>query len=133
MKPKFFTFSKAFNDSDGKMRIVTIVGKLEKIADSSTRSTETHPTPTTTVFTFEDKKDYLRKLTYAFSICHPDDFENFNEEVGARIAKRRIERNPLGEMWSKKITTLTKQQVEVILKGELDYIGENVDKFIQSV
>ena len=33
MKPKFFHFSKAFNDTEGKMRVVTIVGKVEKIKD----------------------------------------------------------------------------------------------------
>lgn len=133
MRPKYFHFNKAFNDNNGRMRMVTIVGKVEKIKDNKLDITETNPNATTTIFTYVDKKQFLRKLTYAYAICHPDDFDNFNEEVGVRIATRRIKTNPLGEMWSHKITTLTKQQVEVILKGELDFIGENIDKFIEAV
>lgn len=133
MKPKFFHFSKAFNDTEGKMRVVTIVGKVEKIKDNKLDATELNPDANTTIFKYVEKKQFLRKLTYAYSICHPEDFDNFNEEIGIKLATRRVETNPLGEMWSHKITTLTKQQIEVILRGELDFIGENIDKFIDAV
>ena len=132
-KPKFYHFVKGFSDSQGKTHIVTIVGKLEKERDYTQEMQETHPTDTRTIFVFDAKKGFKRTLSYAYSICHPDDFEAFTEEKGIKIAKRRLETNPLGEMSTTKITTLTKQQIEVILKGELDFIGENLEKFIQHI
>lgn len=75
------------------------------------------------------KPSTKRELKYAYSICHSDD--NFNEEVGKKLALKRTKTSPMGELETKYITTLCPDQINLILYGELKYIINNIDKFIK--
>ena len=69
-----------------------------------------------------------RTLTYAVSICHPDD--EFDEELGVEIAKKRLNEKPLGQLSTTLVTTLCEDQIKLILFGELNYVINNIDRFI---
>lgn len=134
MKEKFYTFNGKSKDKNGIEHIVTIVGKFtqEKVDEFVTKEINVE----------DEKKDnkYVkglitypvrkkkRTLTYAVSICHPDD--EFNEDEGIRIAKKRIEEKPLGQLQTTLVTTLCEDQINFILFGELNYVINNIDKFI---
>ena len=70
----------------------------------------------------------VRTLTYAVSICHPDDV--YDEEIGIEIAKKRINEKPMGQLSTTLVTTLCEDQIKLILFGELNYVIDNIDGFI---
>ena len=133
MSRKIYSMYGTAVDKDGQKHVVTIVGEYTTKKEVEFNSTDVD------VQVSEDKfvqgiitvprKQMVRTLRYAYSICNPED--EFNEEVGISIATRRIKDNPLGELKTKYVTSLCKDQIEIILFGELKYIMENIDKFIQ--
>lgn len=134
MKQKFYSMYGTAVDRYGDEHIVTIVGEFtqekvehfnttevnvedEKIPNKVTKGILTYPTKVKT-----------RTLKYAFSICHQDD--EFDEELGIEIAKKRIAKKPLGELTTTLVTTLCEDQIKLILFGELNYVINNIDSFI---
>lgn len=77
-----------------------------------------------------DKPEMKRTLKYAFAICHPDD--KFNLEIGKKIATKRAKKSPMGMLETTLITSLCKDQIKLILDGELQYIVKNIDKFLEN-
>ena len=75
------------------------------------------------------KKHFARKLTIAYSICHPDDL--YDPQIGIDVAKKRLKENPLGTIFTNCITMLQKEDVEAILQAKCDYICDNIDKFVK--
>ena len=75
------------------------------------------------------KPEVKRTLAYAYAICHPDD--KFNLEVGKKIATKRAKKSPMGLLETTLITSLCKDQIKLILDGELQYIVKNIDKFLE--
>ena len=63
-----------------------------------------------------------------YAICHPDD--EFNEEIGINLAKRRIETDPIGTIESYNVTMLNDDQNEMMVLIELAHIIKNIDKYI---
>ena len=138
MKQKFYSMHGTAVDKNGGEHIVTIVGEylqgketkmLSMTANQVMKDNGIYGMP------FKDDaiitvpyKQKTRTLTYAFSICHPDDI--FDEELGVEIAKRRIKEQPWGQLKTEMITTLCEDQINFILFGELKYIMDNIDKFI---
>lgn len=135
MKQKFYSMHGVAVDRNGDKHMVTIVGEYvqEKVETCITKEINikderkehkvlqgilTYPTTIKT-----------RTLTYAVSICHPDD--QFNKEVGIELAKRRIKKNPLGQLSTNLVTTLCEDQIKLILFGELNYVIDNIDKYIE--
>ena len=70
----------------------------------------------------------IRNLRYSFAICHSDD--QFDEEVGKKLALKRAKKSPMGELETKYITTLCPDQINLILFAELKHIVHNIDKYI---
>ena len=133
MKPKFYSFGKNFTNKEGITRRIVIVGKLEKLIDDDPIGEEIVHNGKKGMFIVKDRVIW-RKLSYAYAICHPDDLtEHVDDNIAINIAKRRIKENPLGELFSSRITTLTTQQIEFILQGELDYIGEHIDEILAKI
>lgn len=132
MATKIFKMSAKAVGNDGLERMVTIVGELEKtnerVSDFEPRIVDGEE-----CFAFVSKKVKKRKLTYALSICHPDDMNIFDEEVAVEIAKRRIKKNPMGWLESESPTNFSDDQVNIILFGELKYAIDHVDDFIEKV
>lgn len=131
MRKKFYSMSGEAIDSEGKSHVVTVVGLCtqEKETDIVSENVDVslwNGKSTNGVLSYPNKK-IVRRLKYAFSICHPDD--EFDEETGVKLAKRRLSK-PLGELKTEYITCLTPEQVNMILFEELNYIIDNIDKFI---
>lgn len=134
MKQKFYTMHGTAIDKNGEEHIVTMVGEYLQ-----TKETEIVTELANNVLVGMEFKDdailsvpvtkKVRILTYAFSICHPQDI--YDEEIGVEIAKRRIKDHPLGQLKTEMITTLCPDQVKFILFGELKYVMDNIDKFIE--
>lgn len=135
MKQKFFHMYGKAVDKNGEQHIITIVGKLTQETVNMTESEDVtvliNNKKESNGLLIYDVPSKVRKLKYAFSICHPHDIENFDIEKGVEIAKKRIEKQPLGELETKLKTTLCDDQVKLILFGELNYIINHIDKFIE--
>lgn len=133
MSRKVFSLHDTAVDKEGVQHEVTIVGVYTNKNETETRGQEVNleleDGKIVTAFLTMPKKQRVRTLRYAFSICNPED--EFNEQEGIKIAERRTKTNPLGELKTTFITSLCKDQVEHILRGELNYIIDNIDKFIE--
>lgn len=133
MSRKIYSMYGTATDSNGQNHVVTIVGeytnKKELEFNESEVDVVVNDNKTTTGLLTVPRKQMVRTLRYAYSICNPED--EFNEQEGIRIATKRIKNNPLGELKTKYVTSLCKDQIEIILFGELKYIMDNIDKFIE--
>lgn len=134
MKQKFYSMYGTAIDQYGDEHIVTIVGEFIQEKTEVTINKEVNVEDdfkpnkyTKGVLTYPTKVK-TRTLTYAVSICHPDD--EFDEELGVEIAKRRINQKPLGQLSTTLVTTLCDDQIKLILFGELNYVIDNIDHFI---
>lgn len=132
MRPKYYSFYGSAIDSRGNEHIVTVVGeytqtKEEEIKSEIVSVVNDNFQNVDGVLTYPQTKKH-RTLTYSYSICHPDD--NFNEELGVELAKKRLRHRPLGKLETDMVTSLCKDQIKLILFGELHYIIENIEKFL---
>lgn len=131
MSRKIYSMYGTAVDKNGQNHVVTIVGEYTNKKENKYIGEELeveHYGKNTTGFAFIPTKQMVRTLRYAYAICNPED--KFDEQEGIRIATKRIKTNPLGELQTKYVTSLCKDQIELILFGELKYIMENIDKFI---
>ena len=135
MSKKFYSMHGTAKDANGQPHVVTIVGMFESTKETLVKNEDVivDVSPTKNVegkLTYEVKKP-IRKLTYAYSICHPED--KFNEQTGIDIAKTRIHSNPMGQLITPYVTCLCKDQIELILFGELKFILDNIDRFLDKL
>ena len=134
MKQKFYSMYGTAVDLYGDKHIVTIVGEYtqEKVETEVTKEMDIvddfKPTRVVKGKLTYPTKIKIRTLTYAVSICHPDD--EYNEEIGIELAKKRINEKPMGQLTTSLVTTLCEDQIKLILFGELNYVINNIDKFI---
>lgn len=136
MKQKFYHLVGKAIDADGLEHIVTIVGELTKETELTTsfnRVNVENGDNITEGYIIYPSKNKVRRLRYAYSICHTDDIPHFNENVGIEIAKKRLNTQPLGELETHFKTTLCEDQIKLILFGELKHIMDNIDKFIDKL
>lgn len=135
MSKKLYSMYGTATDAQGQKHIVTVVGEFESTKEEVVRNEDViiDVTPKKAVdgkLTYTVKKP-IRKLTYAYSICHPSD--TFNEQTGIDIAKSRLKDNPMGVLTSPYVTCLCKDQIELILFGELKFIMNNIDRFLDKL
>ena len=133
MSRKIYSMYGTAIDKNGVEHVVTIVGEYTTRKDVNWNTVNVD-VPVNENKTVEGvlsipRKQVIRTLKYAYSICNPED--KFDEEECIRLTTKRIKNNPLGELETKYVTSLCKDQIEIILFGELKYIMENIDKFIQ--
>ena len=132
MPKKLYSMHGTAQDANGNPHVVTIVGQFETTKTPVVKYedviVDVSPTKNVEGKLVYETKQPIRKLTYAYSICHPDD--KFDEQTGINIAKRRIKSSPMGELTTKYVTSLCKDQIELILFGELKFILDNIDMFL---
>lgn len=74
-------------------------------------------------------KQLKRKLTLGVSICHP--LDDFDEEIGVEIAKKRIEnRQDVGSIETSSVTMLTEDAILAELVTKLNYVLEHLEDYI---
>lgn len=133
MKTKYFNVYGKAVDSEGERHYVTIVGKFEqgRIKDvvQDVVPVEVKPNSFVDGILTYQKKRLKRKLTLGVSICHPKD--EFDEEVGIKVAKGRIENGQdLGIIETNDVTMLTEDAIMAELIVKLNHVCENIDEYI---
>ena len=140
MAEKFYHICGRAYDDDGEMHIVTVVGKVKQGSEKVDVKLDANDIP---IFVnrngFEMKtnelnisfkeKRFSRELEIGVSICHP--LDKFDEEIGVRIAKRRIKNGDIiGTLKTNDLSMLTQDGVYAELLVKLNHIKDNIDKYI---
>lgn len=132
-KIKYYHLNADAVDSNGVKHKVTVVGKFVQkyVHKPFTEKATVNLKRNKTVnghFTY-DRKVLERTLTIGVSICNPTD--DFNEEEGIRIAKKRIEEGKdAGKIMTNSVTMLTEDLILAELLGKLTYITSNIESYI---
>lgn len=131
MKTKLFKLIDDVIDENGKKHTITLVGKLTEDKETvlNAERAEMNVEKCSDGVLIYNKTNKYRLLQYAFSICHPED--EYDEEVGVKIATKRIKNMPFGSLKTYQLNTLRDNQVNFILLGVLLYIKKNIKKFIK--
>lgn len=134
MKQKFYSMWQKATDSNGNVHYVTVVGKFEQTRERQMVQ-EVVPVELKEnsfvdgVLSYPSNKLLKRTLTLGVSICHPMD--EFDEEVGKRIAKSRIEKGQtLGSIETNSVTMLTEDAIMAEIYVKLAHISDNIDEYI---
>ena len=140
MAEKFYHICGRAYDDDGKMHIVTVVGKVEQGSEKVDVKLDANDIAifvnkngydiqaNDISINFKDKR-FSRKLEIGVSICHP--LDKFDEEVGVRIAKRRIKNGDIiGTLRTNDLSMLTQDGVYAELLVKLNHIKDNIEKYI---
>lgn len=134
MKQKFYSMWQKATDSNGNVHYVTVVGKFEQTRERQMVQ-EVVPVELKEnsfvdgVLSYPSNKLLKRTLTLGVSICHPMD--EFDEEVGKRIAKSRIEKGQtLGSIETSSVTMLTEDAIMAEIYVKLAHISDNIDEYI---
>ena len=140
MAEKFYHICGRAYDDDGKMHIVTVVGKVEQGSEKVDVKLDANDIPifvnkigdeiqaNDISINFKDKR-FSRKLEIGVSICHP--LDKFSEETGVRIAKRRIKNGDIiGTLRTNDLSMLTQDGVYAELLVKLNHIKDNIEKYI---
>ena len=140
MAEKFYHICGRAYDDDGKMHIVTVVGKVEQGSEKVDVKLDANDIPifvnkngydiqaNDISINFKDKR-FSRKLEIGVSICHP--LDKFDEETGVRIAKRRIKNGDIiGTLRTNDLSMMTQDGVYAELLVKLNHIKDNIEKYI---
>ena len=140
MAEKFYHICGRAYDDDGKMHIVTVVGKVKQGSEKVDVKLDTdyipifvnrngHEVKTNDISISFKEKRFSRELEIGVSICHP--LDKFDEEIGVRIAKRRIKNgNIIGTLKTNDLSMLTQDGVYAELLVKLNHIKDNIEKYI---
>lgn len=133
MKQKYFHLWAKCTASDGKDHYVTVVGKFEQTRKNE-EITEIVPVEFKPGHFVDGELKYSikklnRKLTLGASICHP--LDEFDEELGIKIAKARIEKGEnLGVIETSDVTMLTEDAIMAELLVKLQHIISNIEEYL---
>ena len=140
MAEKFYHICGRAYDNDGKMHIVTVVGKVKQGSEKVDVKLDTNENPILVdkngyevktndlSINFKEKR-FTRELEIGESICHP--LDKFSEETGVRIAKRRIKNGDIiGTLRTNDLSMLTQDGVYAELLVKLNHIKDNIEKYI---
>lgn len=119
--------------SDGKERVVTIVGEFVQTRKHTEVKEDVDVETNVGSYVKGELKFNIkvlnRKLTLGMSICHPSD--TFDEEIGIEIAKKRIKLGQdLGSLETSNVTMLTEDAIIAELMVKLNHIMNNIDDFL---
>lgn len=130
---KFYHVYGKTKTDDGKEHVVTVVGKFEQTRNQEEVKEVVDVETLPNIYVKGDLtykvKQLKRKLTLGVSICHP--LDDFDEEVGVEIAKKRIEnRQDVGSLETSNATMLTEDAIIAELVTKLNWIMSNISDYI---
>ena len=133
MKTKYYHVFGRVKDKEGQEHVVTVVGKFEQTRKQEEVKEVVDVETLPNVFVKGDLtykvKQLKRKLTLGVSICHP--LDDFDEEVGVEIAKKRIENGQdVGSLETSNVTMLTEDAIIAELVTKLNWIMSNISDYI---
>jgi len=135
MRTKYFhVYGKAV-DANGEEHYVTIVGEFKQTRKKTEVNEEVDVEAMNGSFVkgklTYDVKLLKRTLTLGMAICHPSD--EFDEEVGVEVAKKRIKEGfNLGKLETNNVTMLTEDAIMAELLVKLNHIVGNIDDYLPS-
>lgn len=124
--PKTFTLIADANDG----RKVTVVGVVDtdRVTVCTSEVGEYNDGPRVRQTTVDLKRRYkFKELRIGYSICHPDDVNEYNEERGIRIARKRCWTRPMSILQSPYLGEFREDLVTAILKAKADYIVDSIN------
>ena len=132
-KVKYYHVFGRVKASDGKERVVTIVGKFEQTRKPREITEKVDVETLKGGFVQGELKYKLkmlnRKLTLGLSICHP--LDEFDEEVGVEVAKSRINKGiNLGTIETNDVTMLTEDAIFAELMVKLNHAMLVIDDYV---
>ena len=132
-KTKFYHVYGKTTTDNGQTHLITIVGKLEqkrkRTEVKEKFSLEVKPNSFVDAEMKYKIKRLNRKLTLGMSICHP--LDDFDEEVGVEIAKKRINKGlVLGSIETSDVTMLTEDAIMAELVVKLNHVMENITEYL---
>ena len=133
MKTKYYHVFGRVKDKEGQEHVVTIVGKFDQTRNQEKVKEVVDVETLPNIYVKGDLtykvKQLKRKLTLGVSICHP--LDDFDEEVGVEIAKKRIEnRQDVGSLETSNVTMLTEDAIIAELVTKLNWIMSNISDYI---
>ena len=133
MKTKYYHVFGRVKDKEGQEHVVTVVGKFEQTRNQEEVKEVVDVETLPNIYVKGDLtykvKQLKRKLTLGVSICHP--LDDFDEEVGVEIAKKRIEnRQDVGSLETSNVTMLTEDAIIAELVTKLNWIMSNISDYI---
>ena len=132
-KEKYFHVYGKVKTEDGQDHVVTIVGEFKQSRESEivheVTSVETKPNSYVDGLLAYNVKNLKRRLTIGMSICHP--YDKFDEEIGIKVAKSRIEKGDvLGTLETSDVTMLTKDAIMAELMVKLNHVMGHIDQYL---
>ena len=70
-----------------------------------------------------------KTLKIGYAICSSED--EYNENVGVAIAKKRAKKSPVGVVSTTSFTMLQDDQCNALVENEANFIEKNLDKYIK--
>jgi len=134
MKEKVYHVVHTTTEMDGQERKIVVVGIFKQKKESELNKKyvaikfANGKEDSDAELTFTTKK-VVRTFTIGYSICHPSDVAEFNEEVGLSIALSRAKRYPIGTITSTDVTMLNEDACMALLENEAKHIATHLDKY----
>ncbi len=124
--PKTYTITVDAKDN----RKITVVGVVDtdRITVCTNEPAEYDDGNRVKQTTVDLKRRYkFKELRIGYSICHPDDVNEFTEERGVHIAKKRCWTRPMSILQSPYLGEFREDLVMAILKAKADYIVGSIE------
>lgn len=112
--PKVYTIKK-----DVGTRTITVVGVVDILKDVPYTEIENGD------ITIDKGKS--KRFAIGWSICHPDDADS---DLGFKLALKRCDERPMAEYYCAYLGEFREDIVMAMLNVKMDYIENNLDKFI---
>lgn len=76
--------------------------------------------------TFDNQEGIRKEFYMGYSICHPDDVNDYDVNIATQLATRRFSR----PLVTYNFTYLNDDMCQLLVDNEADYISNNIDKYI---
>lgn len=129
-KERISTFTKSFNDFEGKNRVVTIVtiSSSGQYIDNEDKDVSYEMDVYTTDYGTDPVADFNKIVRIGFCICNPND--TYDKERGYNIALKRA-RTSVPILGVTDAIYVNEEVAQGIMKQQFKLISSNPDKFIK--
>ena len=124
--PKMFVH--VADAKDGRKIVVVGVVDTEKVTVCSKEPAEYYEGYRLKQVEVDLKRTHkFKELRIGYSICHPDDVNDYSEEFGVHLAKKRCWSRPMSILQSPYLGEFREDLVTAILKAKADYIVSSIE------
>lgn len=122
-----------FTDFKGKLHKFTVCALVLRFSDLVLAYLDPH---TLNLVEFKKGEHFMESshlIVFGVSFCCPQDIPNYKESLGKEIAFNRAKsvKIPAKRWIALNTTSITRDFMEEVLKGEVEYVQEHPEKFIK--